>query len=52
MLMRKVILSKLVLLSSFIMMSLLSMAQAKKPTIMIVPADTYCSRNGYVVQKV
>lgn len=50
MLMRKVILSKLVLLSSFIMMSLLSMAQAKKPTIMIVPADTYCSRNGYVVE--
>lgn len=50
MLMRKVILLKLVLLSSFIMMSLLSMAQAKKPTIMIVPADTYCSRNGYVVE--
>ena len=43
--MRKVILS---LLLTF--MSVAVMAQAKKPTIMVIPSDAYCSRNGYTTE--
>lgn len=38
------------LLSLFVMISFMSMAQAKKPTIMVVPADAYCARNGYTTE--
>ena len=26
------------------------MAQAKKPTIMVIPSDTYCVKNGYTTE--
>lgn len=34
----------------FAMSSMTSMAQAKKPIIMVMPSDAYCSRNGYVTE--
>lgn len=41
---------QLLLLMLFTILSATSMAQAKKPTIMVVPSDAYCSRNGYVLE--
>ena len=43
--MKKVVLSLL-----FLIMSVAVMAQAKKPTIMVIPSDAYCSRNGYTTE--
>lgn len=45
MLMRKLFLSLI-----FVLVSISLMAQAKKPTIMIMPADAYCSRHGYTTE--
>ena len=41
---------KLVLSLLFLIMSVAVMAQAKKPTIMVIPSDAYCSRNGYTTE--
>lgn len=38
------------LLVLFIALSISAMSQAKKPTIMIMPSDVYCSRNGYTTE--
>ena len=43
--MRKIILSLL-----FVIVSVSLMAQAKKPTIMVIPSDAYCSRHGYTTE--
>ena len=43
--MRKLMLSLL-----FVMVSVTLMAQAKKPTIMVIPSDAYCSRHGYTTE--
>lgn len=43
--MRKFILSML-----FLTLSVNLMAQAKKPTIMVIPSDAYCSRHGYTTE--
>ena len=42
---KKVLLSVL-----FVGISLLAFGQAKKPTIMVVPSDSWCHRNGYVTE--
>lgn len=34
----------------FVALSLSAMSQAKKPTIMVMPSDVYCSRNGYTTE--
>jgi len=36
------------LLSLCLLMSLLAYPQAKKPTLMVVPSDVWCNKNGYV----
>jgi len=41
---------KYLMLCLLVVISIVSMAQAKKPTIMVVPADAYCSRNGYTTE--
>lgn len=41
---------RLTLLFLFLACSVSMMAQAKKPTIMIIPSDAYCSRNGYTTE--
>ena len=41
---------KYLLLSLLIVASIVAMAQAKKPTVMVIPADAYCSRNGYTTE--
>ena len=41
---------KLVLSLLFLVLSVTVMAQAKKPTIMVIPSDAYCSRNGYTTE--
>lgn len=38
------------LLILFAVLSISVMSQAKKPTIMVIPSDTYCSRNGYTTE--
>lgn len=43
--MKRVLLSLL-----FVVASLTMMAQAKKPTIMVIPSDTYCTKNGYTTE--
>lgn len=43
--MKKFILSLL-----FVVVSISLMAQAKKPTIMVIPSDAYCSRHGYTTE--
>lgn len=43
--MRKFVLSIL-----FVAISVTLMAQAKKPTIMVIPSDAYCSRHGYTTE--
>lgn len=43
--MKRVLLSVL-----FVVISLTMMAQAKKPTIMVIPSDTYCMKNGYTTE--
>ena len=47
---KKHILVQSLLFVLFVMSSTTLMAQAKKPTIMVMPADAYCSRNGYVTE--
>jgi len=37
----------LLLLVTFILFSLSAFSQAKKPTIMVVPSDNWCIKNGY-----
>ena len=34
----------------FILTVSLSYAQAKKPTIMVVPSDVWCNKNGYMLE--
>lgn len=41
---------KLFFTGLFAMMAVMAMAQAKKPTLMVVPSDLWCNRNGYVQQ--
>ncbi len=33
-----------------VMIAVAAMAQAKKPTIMVIPSDAYCARNGYTTE--
>ncbi len=40
---------KLFLTISILTFSVLSFAQAKKPTLMVVPSDAWCIQNGYVL---
>ena len=47
---KKHILVQSLLFVLFVMSSTTLMAQAKKPTVMVIPADAYCSRNGYVTE--
>ena len=46
--MKKTICLKSLFLIVFAIISITSIAQAKKPTIMVMPSDAYCERNGYV----
>lgn len=40
---------KIILIASFfLLISVSSFAQAKKPTIMVVPSDVWCNQNGYM----
>lgn len=39
---------KIVLTLSFVCMCMAMFGQAKKPTIMVIPGDTWCSQNGYM----
>lgn len=39
---------KYILMLAVMLLPLLMNAQAKKPTIMVVPADVWCSENGYM----
>lgn len=41
---------RFVCLLSFIAISITIMGQAKKPTIMVIPSDAYCSRHGYTTE--
>ena len=42
---------KLVLLFALLLgVNVVAFGQAKKPTIMVVPADAWCNRNGFVMQ--
>lgn len=41
---------KLFFTGLFAMMAVMAMAQAKKPTLMVVPSDLWCNRHGYVQQ--
>ena len=34
----------------FVLIAVAVMAQAKKPTIMVMPSDVYCARNGYTTE--
>lgn len=40
---------KLFTLITFALFCLLSFAQAKKPTLMVVPSDVWCNQNGYML---
>lgn len=46
----KVLRFRLLLSVVLMIVSVSVMAQAKKPTIMVMPSDAYCSRNGYVTE--
>lgn len=50
--MRKYLSMKKVLLSVLfvVVVTITAMAQAKKPTIMVIPSDTYCIKNGYTTE--
>lgn len=39
-----------ILIIALLLLSVSAFAQAKKPTIMILPSDAYCSRNGYTTE--
>lgn len=41
---------RLALIISFVVVAVVAFAQAKKPTIMVVPSDVWCNQNGYVDQ--
>ena len=41
---------RIILSIILVTISVVSMAQAKKPTIMIIPSDAYCSRHGYTTE--
>lgn len=38
---------KTLILIAMVAMSIVAMAQAKKPTVMVVPSDAWCMQNGY-----
>lgn len=38
---------KTLILMAMVAMSIVAMAQAKKPTVMVVPSDAWCMQNGY-----
>ena len=42
------IMKKFVLIFILLFGSLLGFSQAKKPTIMVIPSDNWCIKNGYV----
>ena len=39
---------KIIFTAIFVCLATLSMAQAKKPTLMVVPSDVWCNLNGYM----
>ena len=39
---------RMILTAAMVCLSLVAMAQAKKPTIMVVPSDLWCNQNGYM----
>lgn len=39
---------KIILIAALAVMPLLLFAQAKKPTLLVVPGDTWCNANGYM----
>lgn len=41
---------RLLTTSLFLLLCLVAFGQAKKPTIMVVPSDAWCLRNGYVTE--
>lgn len=38
---------KILIFSAFLIVSFIGFSQAKKPTIMVVPSDNWCIKNGY-----
>ena len=40
----------LLIILSLSLSSLLTMGQAKKPTLMVVPSDVWCNQNGYMLE--
>jgi len=42
-------LSKIILAALFILSEMTAFGQAKKPTIMVVPSDVWCNKNGYMM---
>lgn len=38
---------KILILFAMITMSIMAMAQAKKPTVMVIPSDAWCQQNGF-----
>ncbi len=43
------ILHKIILVTLLVLPGLMAFSQAKKPTIMIVPSDVWCNKNGYMM---
>ena len=41
---------KNLLLALILLLPLYMMGQAKKPTIMVIPADVWCTANGYMLE--
>jgi len=39
---------KYVLLTILLLSTIIGFSQAKKPTIMVIPSDNWCIKNGYV----
>jgi len=39
---------KIILLSILLLITIFGFSQAKKPTIMVIPSDNWCIKNGYV----
>ena len=39
---------KRMIIAILLLLPMVMFGQAKKPTIMVVPADTWCSENGYM----
>jgi len=49
MMIMKTIANKSILMAFLLMMALSVFGQAKKPTIMVVPSDVWCNKNGYMM---